>query len=195
MLRIGGRVFLRFRVEGAENWPQSGGALVCANHASFLDPPLVGVACRHRRMNFLARKTLFSGRVASWVLTALNAIAIDREGTGVGGLKEAMRRLKQAEMVLIFPEGTRSSDGTLQPFEPGFIALARRTRVPIVPISIRGASQAWPRDAKWPKPAPVTLSVGPQISTQMIAAMSDKELIDEVAKRIAAGLESTPGRP
>ncbi|HZN33292.1 MAG TPA: lysophospholipid acyltransferase family protein, partial [Pirellulaceae bacterium] len=98
------------RVAGRENWPAEGGGLVCANHQSIFDPPLVGMTCP-RRMNYLARDTLFRVPGLKQLIAFLDAIPIDREGGGLAGLKETLRRLKAGELVLIFPEGTRTHDG------------------------------------------------------------------------------------
>jgi 1-acyl-sn-glycerol-3-phosphate acyltransferase len=134
------------RAAGRENWPETGGGLVCANHQSHFDPPLVGLTCS-RRMNYLARDTLFRVPGLKQLIHFLDAIPIDREGGGLAGLKETLRRLKAGELVLIFPEGTRTHDGEVAPLKPGFIAVARRSRVPLIPVGIDGAYQAWPRTA------------------------------------------------
>src|SRR5439155_22007917 len=112
------------RVQGRENWPAAGGGLVCANHQSMFDPPLVGLTCS-RRMNYLARDTLFRVPILSQLITFLYAIPIDREGVGLAGLKETLRRLKAGELVLIFPEGTLTHDGEVGPLKPGLLSGAR----------------------------------------------------------------------
>ena len=92
------------RVSGRENWPATGGALVCANHQSMFDPPLVGLTCS-RRMNYLARDTLFRVPILAPLIKFLDAIPIDREGVGLSGLKETLRRLKAGELCSSFPKG------------------------------------------------------------------------------------------
>jgi 1-acyl-sn-glycerol-3-phosphate acyltransferase len=140
------------RVLGREHWPEGGGGLVCANHQSHFDPPLVGMTCS-RRMNYLARDTLFNVPGLKQLIHFLDAIPIDREGGGLAGLKETLRRLKAGELVLIFPEGTRTHDGEVAPLKPGFIAVARRSRVPLIPVGVDGAFQAWPHEPPAPPPA------------------------------------------
>ena len=124
--RLTGIVLFGLRCLGRNSIPQSGGVLVCANHQSVLDPVLVGLAC-NRRMNYLARRTLFKKRAFGWFIRFLDAIPIDREGGGLEGLKETLRRLKRGEMVLIFPEGTRTHDGEVLPLKTGFYAVAKRS--------------------------------------------------------------------
>jgi 1-acyl-sn-glycerol-3-phosphate acyltransferase len=173
----------RLRVEGRENWPATGGGLVCANHQSFFDPPLVGLTCP-RRMNYLARDSLFRMPVLSQLIAFLDAIPIDREGGGLAGLKETLRRLKAEELVLIFPEGTRTRDGEVAPLKPGFIAVARRGRAPLIPVAIDGAFQAWPRTAWLPRLTRLAVVVGPPIWQADVESLSDDELLAELEQRI-----------
>src|SRR6478672_4757897 len=151
------------RFAGRENWPATGGGLICANHQSMFDPPLVGLTCA-RRMNYLARDTLFRVPGLAQLITFLDAIPIDREGGGLAGLKETLRRLKAGEFVLIFPEGTRTRDGRVAPLKPGFIAVARRSRVPLIPVGLDGAYQAWPRSAAFPHLGHIAVVIGEPIS-------------------------------
>ena len=109
----------RIRVVGREHVPQKQGGLLLSNHQSHLDPVLLGLAC-DRRLNYLARESLFRFTPFRWLIQSLDAIPIDREGVGLSGLKETLRRLKQDELVLIFPEGTRTRDGEISPLKPGF---------------------------------------------------------------------------
>ena len=122
-LQLGGVLAYRVRYYGRENIPTSGGVLVVSNHQSHFDPPLVGMGVP-RQMNYLARDTLFRFAPLGRLIHSVNAIPIDREGVGLSGIKESLRRLKRGEMLLVFPEGTRSRDGKIAPFRPGFTALA-----------------------------------------------------------------------
>jgi 1-acyl-sn-glycerol-3-phosphate acyltransferase len=177
--------FYGLRVEGRENWPTEGGALVCANHQSMFDPPLVGLTCS-RRINSLARDTLFRLPGLKHLIAFLDAIPIDREGGGLAGLKETLRRLKAGELVLIFPEGTRTSDGEIASLKPGFIAVARRSQVPLVPVGIDGAYQAWPRSARLPRLGRLAVVIGPPLSAEEAAQMSDEVLLAELERRMQA---------
>jgi 1-acyl-sn-glycerol-3-phosphate acyltransferase len=173
----------RLRVEGRENWPATGGGLVCANHQSYFDPPLVGLTCP-RRMNYLARDSLFRVPVLSQLIAFLDAIPIDREGGGLAGLKETLRRLKGEELVLIFPEGTRTRDGEVAPLKPGFIAVARRSQAPLVPVALDGAFQAWPRTAWLPRLTRLAVVIGPPIGPAEVESLSDDELLAELEQRM-----------
>jgi len=171
------------RALGRENWPAAGGGLVCSNHQSHFDPPLVGLTCS-RRMNYLARDTLFRVPGLSQLIAFLDAIPIDREGGGLAGLKETLKRLKAGELVLIFPEGTRTRDGEVAPLKPGFIAVARRSRVPLIPVAIEGAYQAWPRTSPFPVPGRIAIVIGPAIAPEQIAEFTDDDLLAELEQRI-----------
>ena len=109
LLIVGWVLGYRIRYSGQRNIPNKGGVLVVSNHQSHLDPPLVGAGCV-RRMNYMARDTLFRFGPFRWLISSLDAIPIDREGVGLSGLKESLRRLKRGEMLLVFPEGTRTRD-------------------------------------------------------------------------------------
>jgi 1-acyl-sn-glycerol-3-phosphate acyltransferase len=182
------RVFFRVRVQGAEAISMASGVLVCSNHQSFLDPVIVGMTCR-RQMNFLGRETLFRNRMFSAFIRFLNAIPIQREGTGIGGLKETLKRLKRSEAVLMFPEGTRTNDGSIRDLKPGFCALVRRGKVPILPVALDGAYDAWPRHRKLPRFSKLAVCFGEPIDLETIARLDDTQLIVLVTERIAACLD------
>ncbi len=171
------------RHTGQRNIPDAGGVLVVSNHQSHLDPPLVGVGCR-RRMNYLARVTLFRFTPFAWLINSVDAIPIDRDGIGLGGIKEALKRLKRGEMVLIFPEGTRSRDGEIAPFRPGFTTLAVRSKAAILPVAIDGAFTAWPRWRKFPGRGRVRVHYGKPIMPDEFAGRDERELVAEVERRV-----------
>ncbi len=178
-----GILVFSIRCLGREHIPIEGAALVCSNHQSFFDPMLVGMGFR-RRLNYLARKTLFRFCVFRWLIEFLDAIPIDREGGGLGGLKETLKRLKRGELVLIFPEGTRTRDGEVAALKPGFVALARRSKTPLLPVAVDGAYDAWPREAKFPRRSRVSVSIGPPMMPEYVRTLTDEQLVAELERRI-----------
>jgi 1-acyl-sn-glycerol-3-phosphate acyltransferase len=132
------------RVSGRRNIPRRGPALLIANHQSFLDPMVIGIASP-RHLCFLARKTLFRNRFFGTMLSSLNTVPVDQEGIAKEGLKTVLNELHQGNVVLVFPEGQRSWDGALQPLKPGIQLLIKRTKAPIIPIGVAGAYIALPR--------------------------------------------------
>ena len=175
----------RIRCDGRERVPTSGGVLVLSNHQSNLDPILVGLAC-DRRLNYMARETLFRFTPFRWLINSLDAIPIDRDGLGLAGLKETLRRLKREELVLIFPEGTRTFDGQVRPIKPGFSALAQRAGVPLLPVAVAGAFQAWPRTRAIPRLGTIQVQFGEPIMPEQIKQYDDRELVAEVQRRMVA---------
>ncbi len=196
LARLVGILLFHIRCEGRGHVPADGGALICANHQSYLDPVLVGLAC-DRRLNYLARQSLFGFAPFRWLIRWYDAIPIEREGLGLAGLKETLRRLRRGEMVLLFPEGTRTINGEIGPLKPGITALARRGRVPLVPVAIVGAYQAWPRTRAFPMPTPIGIQFGPPISPEEIEVLSDDALMARLREALlscqaAARYHQTP---
>ena len=184
LCRFGTAWYWNIRSGGQQHLPLEGGMLVLANHQSVLDPVMIGV-CTQRQLTYLARKTLFRGP-GRWLIESLNAIPIDRDGFGLAGLKETLRRLKREEAVLIFPEGTRTRDGEVQPLLPGFVALARRGKVPLLPVAIDGTYQSWPRERKFPRRSTVQVEFGEPITPEEVKNYTDDALRAEVQQRIQA---------
>jgi 1-acyl-sn-glycerol-3-phosphate acyltransferase len=173
----------RVRHTGVHNIPRRGGVLVISNHQSHFDPPLVGMGCP-RRMNYVARDTLFRFGPFGWLIQSLDAIPIDREGLGLSGIKESLRRLKRGEMLLMFPEGTRTNDGAVGPFRPGFTTLATRSKAAILPVAIEGAFAAWPRWHSFPRLGTIHVHYGEPMLPAEIAGRDERELVTEVECRV-----------
>jgi 1-acyl-sn-glycerol-3-phosphate acyltransferase len=181
--RLLGVAFFRIRVFNRQHIPTAGGALVISNHQSHLDPILVGLAF-DRRLNYVARDTLFGFAPFRWLIYSLDAIPIDREGIGLGGLKESLRRLRGGEMLLIFPEGTRTRDGNVGELKPGFLTLARRSKVPLLPIVVDGAFDSWPKWNMVPGLAVIHVRFAEPLSPEEMSQLDDDQLLAEVDRRI-----------
>jgi 1-acyl-sn-glycerol-3-phosphate acyltransferase len=182
LARLVAVLFFCIRCKGRDHIPD-GAALVCSNHQSFFDPVLVGMAF-NGRLNYLARKTLFGFAPFRWLIEFLDAIPIDREGFGLGGIKETLTRLKRGEMVLVFPEGTRTHTGEVNPLKPGFVAVARRSRAALLPVAVDGAYDAWPRNARLPRLSRIHVCIGEAITPEFGANLDDEALVVELERRI-----------
>ncbi len=136
-----------FRVEGAERVPKEGRVILAANHASILDPIAIGAGIR-RPVVFFARSELFELPILRLLLPKLQAIPVERGESDLRAFKTALRALESDLALGIFPEGTRSPHGRLQPFKTGVAALALRTGSPVVPVALLGTQEAWPVGAK-----------------------------------------------
>ena len=157
---------------------------------------LIGVASP-RQLRALARKTLFFWPL-SWMIRSLGAVPIDRSGSGIAGIKAILKMLREGDAVLVFPEGTRTRDGKLQPLQGGFAAIARRSGATIVPTAVAGAFAAMPRGSIIPRPRPIASIFGPPISVAEIGQLSDEQLVALVHERIStllAQLTSSRLRP
>ncbi len=154
------KVMFRLRIFGKENFPEAP-FLIASNHASLVDPPLVGIACKKYIVDFMAKKELFdSPRVGAWT-RAVGCIEVRRGENSIKGLKEAIRRLnKGRHVVAIFPEGSRSKDGELREAQRGMGFLVARAAVPVVPVYVEGSGEALPVGKRFKFNAPVNVYVG-----------------------------------
>jgi len=130
-------VFFRYRVIGAENIPKTGPAIICPNHISNLDPPLIGVSTK-RKVHFMAKEELFRIPIFRSLIRYLNAFPVNRSGGGREAIQKGMELLKEDKILGIFPEGTRSKTGKLGKGRVGAAVLACRAGVPLIPTAIIG---------------------------------------------------------
>jgi 1-acyl-sn-glycerol-3-phosphate acyltransferase len=136
-----------FSAHGRELIPRQGGALICPNHISYLDPPVVGGALP-RRTYFMAKKELFKNPLFGGIIRKCYAFPVDREATDRESIRHAINLLRQGELLIIFPEGQRSPDGSLQPAGIGPALIASRADVPIVPCALKETDLILPQGAK-----------------------------------------------
>ena len=179
-------VWLRYRARGIEHLPPTGGALLLINHQSFLDPLLVGLPLS-RPISFLARDSLFRVPVIGHILRNTYVMPINREAASTTSLREAIRRLNAGFYVGIFPEGTRSVDGHVGELKPGFLALLRRSQVPVIPVGVVGAYESYPKGRPFPFPGKVRVVFGNEIPRETLDSFSkaDEEgLLSLVRERI-----------
>ena len=160
--RLLAQLFFGFRIINRERVIQTGPVILAVNHQSFFDPPLAGNAC-DRPIFFLAKKSLMSMPVLGWLLPKLNVIPVNLEGGDRSALKALIRILSAGECALVFPEGSRTPDGTLQPAAAGVGLLIAKTRAPVVPMRIFGAFDAWPIHGKIRLWRRITIVVGEPI--------------------------------
>jgi 1-acyl-sn-glycerol-3-phosphate acyltransferase len=156
------KTFFNYRVIGAENMIEDGPCIIAANHCSYLDPPLVGVACQ-RAIHYLARKSLLDVPVLGPILPELNVIPVDQKNADRSALMGIIRVVRSGGAALIFPEGSRSPDGCLQPAQPGIGMVVAKTGAPVVPVRIEGSFRALPRGAASPRLTPVTVLIRPPV--------------------------------
>src|SRR5215475_3400228 len=160
--RLVGRLFFRLHVVHRERMLQSGPVILAMNHQSYLDPPLAGITC-DRAIYFFARRTLLDVPLLGWVLPKVNVIPVNQEGVDRSAIKAVIRVLQAGNGVLLFPEGSRTLDGNLQPAAPGLGLVIAKTLAPVVPMRIFGAHEALPRGGGRLRFAPITVVIGEPI--------------------------------
>lgn len=167
------KLYNRLEVRGAAHIPATGGVLLVANHVSFLDPPALGCAARHRVVRYMARDTLFENPLFGRLLRNVAAVPISRDRGDIGALKKAIAVLKAGDCLGLFPEGTRSSDGRLHPAKSGVGFLIDKAGVPVVPAFIDGTYRAFSRHHKWIRPYKVRVTFGPAIPPETFERFPD----------------------
>lgn len=184
------RIFGRMDVVGTECVPKFGPLIVVSNHLSLNDPPLL-VAAIPRPLFFIGKRELFKNPISRVLMQAFNVSPFDRSSAGIDAVRVLMQNLERDRSVVIFPEGTRSPDGTLQKGRLGVVFLALKSQAPILPVAVTGTNKF----PLWRVPFPfkrMKVSIGPPFTLPMIegdpsrAVMSS--MLDMVMGRIAEQL-------
>jgi len=177
--------FYRFRTWHADRAPRTGPLLIVSNHQSFLDPLLVGAAMRHRPFFSMARSTLFVNPIFARLIRLMNAFPVERGTADTGALRHGLKLLGEGQAMLIFPEGTRCTDGTTQNFSPGLMLLVKRGAPAILPIAIDGAFEAWPKGQKLPSLfGHIGIMVGEPIASEELAKLPTDEAMKLLRDRV-----------
>jgi 1-acyl-sn-glycerol-3-phosphate acyltransferase len=186
--------YFRWRVYNPERVPLTGPVVLASNHASFLDPPLVGSGL-HRPINYLARDTLFRFPGFGWLLRRLNCVPVDREGGGATGLRAILDRLLAGGAIILFPEGTRTPDGKLQSARSGIGLTVIKSTATVVPVRVFGTYEAYGRRMKIPRPRAVAVKYGRPLNFDALRAEAKtcpkprlKEIYQQVADEIMAAI-------
>ncbi len=188
------KVYFRWRVYNPERVPLKGGVILASNHASFLDPPLVGAGLR-RSINYLARENLFRFPVMGWVLRQWQVVPVDREGGGAAGLKGILDRLLAGGAIILVPEGTRTRNGKLQPARSGIGLTVIKSTAPVVPVRVFGTFEAYGRHMRFPCPRRIAVKYGEPMGFDQLRAEAKvcsrarlKEIYQAVADEIMAAI-------
>ena len=136
-IRIYAAIAWRIRVEGMENLPTEGSAIICANHRSNWDP-IALVSVSPRQLHLMGKEELFVNPVLRWILTTGGMVRVKRGTTDRKAIREMLGHLQQGEACGLFPEGTRSPEGELKAFYQGAMYFAFKTGAPVVPVALKG---------------------------------------------------------
>lgn len=186
----------RRRVCNRERVPREGAVILAANHASYMDPPLIGSSLP-REINYLARESLFKYPGLRQYLHSLNAVPVDRDGGGARGLKAILDRLLAGGAIILFPEGTRTTDGRMQPARSGIGLTVIKSNAPVVPVRVFGTYEAWGRHMKIPKPHQVVVKFGRPMHFEALRAEArtcSKPRLKQIYQEVADELMATIGR-
>lgn len=179
----------RITINGAENIPKSGATLFVANHQSYMDIPVM-MSVIERPVGFVAKEEL--GRIpffAQWIVY-MKCVLITRGDTrkALVAILQAAKLLQQGHSLVLYPEGTRSIDGSLGEFKAGSLKAAQKGKAIVVPVAIDGARNIMPRNGFWMYKSDVTVTILPAISAEVVQDMDTKELAMLVKRQIASAL-------
>ncbi|MFC1632274.1 lysophospholipid acyltransferase family protein [Candidatus Omnitrophota bacterium] len=178
------KIYFREQAFGRENIPLTGGFILAANHASYLDPPVLAAACP-RQLAFLAMQKLFEIPLFGRFIRGLNAVPLKTQGAGTQTLRWAVQTLRQGKVITIFPEGSRTADGQMLEPQSGVGFLAARAEAPIVPTYIHGTREAMPMHNKMIWPKKVKVYFGPQIKVENFdSGLSHHDLYTQIAQKV-----------
>ena len=184
----------RLKTHGRDNVPREGAAILAANHASFLDPILVGI-CARRPVRFLVANDFYRSPRLHIALRWLGAIPVGGDAGMVRSFRHIGEVIRRGGLLGIFPEGGITRDGSMRPFRAGASVLALRMGVPLIPIHLGGTFEALPRYAKWPRFVPVTVRIGSPIPVAARRNPSSEEIADvSESLRSAVAALATAGR-
>ena len=203
------KLVYRIRIEGLENVPKSGPAIIAANHLSFLDSFFIPLAVRRRKVTYLAKADYFKSWKTGWFFRMVGQIPTEREGGAKSqrSLDIALEVLQEGKLLGIYPEGTRSPDGYLHRGRTGVARLALTAGAPVIPCGLIGTDKVQPKDAKFPRitgrptvhvrfgtPIDVTRYAGREADRLVLRSVTDElmyeimqlsgqEYVDEYASR------------
>ena len=184
------RTLFDFQVVHGDRILEHGGVILAMNHESYLDPPLVGIACQ-REIYYLARKTLLDVPLLGVMLPHLNVIPVDQEKADMSALKTVIKVVRAGQATVIFPEGTRTLDGRIQGAQPGLGLVIAKTQAPVVPMRIFGAHRAFPSGGKPRVFNPIKIVVGHPIHFSRADVSGDgRAFYQGLSQRVMDEIES-----
>jgi 1-acyl-sn-glycerol-3-phosphate acyltransferase len=180
-------VYFRWKVFNPERVPLNGPVILASNHASYIDPPLVGAGVE-RQINFLARDTIFRVPVLASILRSWEVVPVDRDGGTGRGLKMILSRLERGGAIILFPEGTRSRHGELNPARSGIGLTVIKSKAPVVPCRVFGTHRAFGPHMLIPRPRRLTVKYGRPLNFETLraeAATCPKPRVKEIYQQVA----------
>lgn len=168
------KIVYRFEVVGKENMPKEGAAIICGNHRTYLDPPLIEITCG-RYTRFLAKEELTKNKFFALLGIVFDAILVKRDSKEVKALKESLQTLKNGDCLALFPEGTRNGLEKGEKVKDGAAFFALRSGAPVIPCGIKGGEKGNRK---------VTITYGKPIDFSEYNGSKDKEVLDKATDEI-----------
>lgn len=186
-------VYFRWRVYHPERVPPQGPVILAANHASYIDPFLVGAGI-HRELHYLTRESAMRYPVMGTILRKWNAVPVD-PASGASGLRAIFERLDLGSAVILFPEGTRTPTGRFLPARSGIGLLVIKSSAPVVPVRVFGTFQAYSRHMLFPRPRRLQVKYGHAMQFEALRQEAKtcskarlKEIYQEAADEIMSAI-------
>lgn len=175
-------IVYRVKVEGRETIPKGQNYIICANHKSNLDPPLVGL-CMPFPVRFMAKEELFHNKLVGSVLTMVGAFPIKRGKSDVGAMRTALKLAKDGEHVVIFPEGGRSHQDSMRKGKMGAAMIAVKSGVNILPVGVDGAYRPFGKlTVRIGKPIDLSQYFGRKVESAQLQEITDQMLMPAIAE-------------
>jgi 1-acyl-sn-glycerol-3-phosphate acyltransferase len=179
------RIVYRLRTEGREHVVRDRPVLFISNHQSHFDPPLIGVTIKHVPVTYLARASLFDHFPVGHLMRSVYVLPLRRTQGASEAIRTIIGQIQEGRCAAMFPEGTRTDDGSLRDFKNGFLLLVRKTKVPVVCAAIEGARDIWPRSRSFPLlRGRITVRIGEPIPAEELLALSPEDAIERVRREI-----------
>lgn len=193
LLRLFFRVYARWQVIGRENVPKTGGILLVANHASYLDPPLLGAALYgYRRIWCIAKSELWRSPILAYLLAHIKGYPIKRHTADRAALRQMLEWLAAGDAVTMFPEGERTRDGHLHAAQPGIALLVQKSGVPVVPVALLGTYAMLPAHRKSLRRVPLKVVFGTPLQ---FGPETTREEVTNTIMQTIASLMTANGQP
>jgi 1-acyl-sn-glycerol-3-phosphate acyltransferase len=185
--------------DGLANIPESGGGVMAINHTSYIDFLPAALACtsRHRRMRFMIKAEMQQVRIVNFLIRHTRTIPVDRS-SGADAYALAVQRLREGELVGVYPEATISRSFELKEFKSGAARMALESHVPIIPLIVWGAQRVWTKDHPrhlGRNKIPITVRVGPALPPEGTPASLESALRTAMSQLLDEAQASYPNQP
>lgn len=189
------KVIGQLESHGSENIPRKGAVVLVSNHVSYLDPAIIASSI-NRELHFIGADNYFRVPCLGWLFAQLNGFPVKRGTPDRRALKKTLSLLQQGKALLIFPEGTRSTDGTFGEIKSGVSFIIYHSNVPTIPVLLKGAERLMPYGSKFIRPAKLSVTFGPPIDFTPLKGIHQKRKLyqrmsEQIRRAIAILQENT----